>query len=114
MPKHLSDKVDDIFSFAGRLEVVLSVKHFRPRLFQLRLQDLSFFPSASAKGRNDFVGRLWNLLLKMGRMETYTVRLLVEHGELRRLWELRPSTLRVNFPQRRKKAFAFTGTTGTI
>ena len=29
MPDHLSDKVDDIFSFVGRLEVVLSFKHFR-------------------------------------------------------------------------------------
>jgi hypothetical protein len=28
----LSDKVDDTFSFAGRLEVILSVKHFCPRL----------------------------------------------------------------------------------
>ena len=39
--EHLSDKVDDIFSFAGRLEVVPSVKHFRPRLLPLRLRDLS-------------------------------------------------------------------------
>ena len=41
MPDHLSDKVDDIFSFAGRLEVVLSIKHFRPRLLPLRLRELS-------------------------------------------------------------------------
>jgi len=34
MPKHLSDKVDDIFSFAGRLEVVLPVKHFRHAFFR--------------------------------------------------------------------------------
>ena len=33
---------------------------------------LYLFPSASAKGRNDLVGRLWNLLKKMGRMETFT------------------------------------------
>ena len=34
MPEHLSDKVDDIFSFVGRLEVVLSVKHFRLAFFR--------------------------------------------------------------------------------
>ena len=34
MPELLSDKVDDIFSFAGILEVVPSVEHFRLAFFR--------------------------------------------------------------------------------